>query len=233
MAGTPGPANWSVFNAGYSGTDYGDASSGGVGSGSPANGNVTWGRDQKFYKLALIGPDGKLHTVGLLEGFDENEATNSDFIDVACTDQLEWELGTPRWTYSLQRMQPRGADMRQLMLKLYPGITVVDWRFLPFILQGDYNYLNPTAVDSSGNQQSYESATWMYHKCFVRNYRNIPVPGTKGKMREEMDIVGSGYTFLESGKKQFETNPYVFGGQFFTSVAGNQAGGGEGTGKGN
>lgn len=223
MAGKSGPAKWSEFTQGYAGTQYGDASAGGVNSGDPSNGNVTWARDQKFYRLALVGPDGKLHTLGLMEGFDENEATNSDYIDVACTDQLEWELGTPRWTFTLQRMQPRGADMRQMMLKIYPGITTVDWRFLPFILQGAYNYLNPTAVNSKGDQQSYENAMWNYHKCFVRNYRNIPVPGTKGKMREEVDIVGAGYSFFENGTRLIQTNPYAYSGQFFTASSGNIA----------
>lgn len=221
MPAVTGKTKWAQFSKNYANTAFNDSAST---NGQNENGNVTWGRDQKHYCLSIVGQDGKPHTIGLMEAFDETESTNSDFIDVACTDQLEWELGTPRWSFSLQRMQPRGFDMRQLMRLIYPGINVVDWRYLPFILQGDFQYMNPTAVDSAGNPYIYEAASWTYHKCFVQTYRNIPVPGTRGKMREEVSIVGSGVTFTENGVKKWETNPFVWGGQFFTSVSGSPSG---------
>lgn len=217
----PGPmTDWSVYDSQYSGTAYGDSGGGQSGGSSPANGNVTWGRDQKFFGLSLIGPSGALNTVGLMEAFDETESTNSDFIDVAGTDQLEWELGTPRWSLSVQRMMPRGLDMRQLAIKAYNGaISTVDWRFLPFMVQGDFQYRNPTATDGNGKPTIYEAATWRWHKCFVQTYRAIYIPGTRGKMREEVTLVGAGVTFFENGTKIYESNPYAYSGQFFTSVS--------------
>ena len=215
----PGPTNWTDFDHNYTGTDYGDAN-GGI-SGNPATGNVTWGRDQKFFGLSIIGPSGTLHTIGLLEAFDETESTNSDFLDVAGTDQLEYELGTPRWNLSLQRMAPRGADMRQMMRKIYPNISTVDWRFLPLIVQGDFQYKNPVASASGAagaTPSVYEAATWQWHKCFVQTYRNILVPGTRGKMREEVSLIASGVSFFENGAKVYESNPYVWNGQFFTTT---------------
>jgi hypothetical protein len=182
----------------------------------------TLGRHNKWGYLCIWGPAtgvGKPLNLGLIQTFSVQETNDSSFLPQAGSDWLELQIGSRMWRGSCARYHVRGADMKQMVRRLYPKAQDVDFRYMPFVIAYFFDYAPPNGISVGTYTGGYEAVTWVFHKVIITDYTNDLITGPNRLLEERFNFISAGEEFQDmnqnSGAGNYRSTPAVWRGDYY------------------
>jgi len=100
--------------------------------------------------------------------------------------------------------------MDEMILRLYPDATDVDWRDMPLVLSTRFKYQN------YNGSKTYEQSEWRLRKAFVTDYRIDAIPNPTDVMRETITLIAAGRTRTFKDGSSIKVPDSIIGATYFS-----------------